>query len=299
MKRTILIVTAAVIAAVSLTGCSQKEPKQCSSEAEVTSMTTTASEIETMPLWTTTSATLSPIYPTDVPEIHKTTTTAKQQTYVDFSWDVMQKSTISGTNDGYTPDITTPINCMNVADSAFSGNESVERASFLNPYTKIGAYAFENCPNLKEVSFPWYIETISPYVFQDCISLQTLELPETVVTIEESAFFGCTGLTGLQLNDGLKSIGKTAFYGCSSLVNVVIPEGVNEIGDYAFGNCRNLLNITIPESVTKCGLYPISGSADLPVEQQNTIQVFVQENSWIDQNFDMCFNGTSCVKVYY
>lgn len=106
------------------------------------------------------------------------------------------------------------------------------------------------------------------------------------------------GMYKLTLHEGLKSIGDTAFYGCSSLINVVIPDGVTEIGDYAFGNCKSLLNITIPESVVKCGLYPASGSADVPVEQQQTIQVFVKEGSWIDQNFDMVFQGIKCLKVY-
>ena len=120
-----------------------------------------------------------------------------------------------------------------------------------------------------------------------------------MTTIEESAFFGCTGLTGLQLNEGLQSIGKTAFYGCSSLTNVYIPDGVIEIGDYAFGNCAKLYNVHIPESVTKCGLYLFSGSADVALEEQQTINIFVKQNSWMDQNFDTVFSGTKCTKVYY
>lgn len=299
MKKSIFTVTAAMITALSFTGCAKTESKQTETTLESVAAAASETATETMPLFTTTAVTMSPIYPTDVPEVHQTTTAPKQQAYVEFQWDTTQKHTVSGTNTAYTPDIMTPIQCMYVADRAFSGNASVERAAFENPYTQIGAYAFENCINLKEVSFPWYMETIAPYTFQDCTSLQTLELPETVTTIGESAFFGCTGMTGLQLNEGLQVIGKTAFYGCSSLTNVYIPDGVTEIGDYAFGNCKNLLNITIPASVTKCGLYPVSGSADLPVEEQNVIQIFLQKESWIDQNFDMVFGGTSCVKVYY
>ena len=300
MKKWIPIALTAVIAVVFCSGCAKKETAQSSSvETETTAAATEKSQITETTTAQTAAATLSPVYPTDVPEIHASTKAPQQQVIADFSWDRIKPNTINGTNEVYTPEITTPIDCLCVADSAFANNESVKSAAFLNPNTEIGSSAFASCTNLQELSLPQYIETISPYAFQDCISLRILELPESVTTIEESAFFGCTSLIQLSMQQGLQKIGTTAFYGCSALSIVSIPEGVTEIGDYAFGNCAALANVYVPASVRNAGLYPFSGSADLAVEEQKSIQIFVKENSWMDVNFDMVCSGTSCVKMYY
>lgn len=67
--------------------------------------------------------------------------------------------------------------------------------------------------------------------------------------------------------------------------HVYILDGVTEIGDHAFGNCAKLYNVHIPESVTKCGLYLFSGSADVALEEQQTINIFVKQSSWRQVNF--------------
>ncbi len=301
-RKYIALLSISCLAVSCLTGCGDKD-KLSDQPVETTVVSETTAAVSTTNFSESTEATTvteNPVYPTDVPEIQNNTTVPASTTpAVNYSWDTIQQNTINGTYDTFTPVVNTPVNCEHVSENAFASNLMVESASFCNPYTEIGAYAFSGCTNLKDLELPGYTETISPYAFQDCTALTKLELPETVTEIGESAFYGCTNLMNVQLNESLKKIDKTAFYGCSSLVNIVLPDSVIEIGDYAFGNCQNLLNITIPASVRKCGLYPVSGSADLSVEKQNTIQVFVQKNSWMDVNFDMVFSGTSCVKVYY
>lgn len=302
-KKGILVLLALSLLCGCFTGC--KKDKEDSKETKETTQTTvvssTVSGTAAKPTETTSISTYAPLYPQDGDTTPSYTTKSKSDessVRVEYSRNALQPTTIDGIAGYYAPVVEIPVDCTKINDNAFENNPTVQTLSFQNPYTEIGSYAFSNCSSLRDVTFPEKLQTISDSAFQDCTGIKELEIPESVESIGNTAFYGCTGMYKLTLHEGLKSIGDTAFYGCSSLINVVIPDGVTEIGDYAFGNCKSLLNITIPESVVKCGLYPASGSADVPVEQQQTIQVFVKEGSWIDQNFDMVFQGIKCLKVY-
>ena len=300
-KKGILFLLSLSLLCGCFTGC--KKNNDDSKKAEETTQTTVVSSTFLDATMNSTETTListhSPLYPEGANTMPTYTTRSDESSaHVEYSRNAMQPTTIDGIAGYYAPVVEIPVDCTKINDNAFENNPTVQTLSFQNPYTEIGSYAFSNCSSLRDVTFPEKLQTISDSAFQDCTGIKELEIPESVESIGNTAFYGCTGMYKLTLHEGLKSIGDTAFYGCSSLINVVIPDGVTEIGDYAFGNCKSLLNITIPESVVKCGLYPASGSADVPVEQQQTIQVFVKEGSWIDQNFDMVFQGIKCLKVY-
>lgn len=155
--------------------------------------------------------------------------------------------------------------------------------------TGIGAYAFEGCTGLTQVTF----KTETPDDTQDPM----------LGTIDKHAFYGCTGLKGIFIPYSVTYIGEEAFAGCSNLEqigvapsnerylsevngqkfnaiidrngqytlysdddddddmtltgfkliagcnNTVIPSGLKCIGKSAFYQCKGITGAVIPEGV--------------------------------------------------
>jgi hypothetical protein len=145
-----------------------------------------------------------------------------------------------------------PANCT-LGDLVFenSGLETVD----VNNEAIFGKYAFQNCKNLKSVTFSGRIREVTEGMFQGCKSLETLRIPDglAVTSIGSHAFNGCSRLSSINIPNGVTSIGNGAFYDCSSLRTVNIPSGVTSIGDSAF-NESGLTSVIIPNSVTKIGI---------------------------------------------
>ena len=158
-----------------------------------------------------------------------------------------------------------------------------------NSVTSIGAYAFDNCISLTNITIPNSVTSIGDYAFNWCSSLTNITIPEGVTSIGRCAFESCSSLTNINVEkenskyssiDGIlfnkdqtiiikfpegkkgtsydipnsvTSIGNDAFFNCYRLTNITIPNSVTNIGNDAFFNCYRLTNITIPNSVTSIG----------------------------------------------
>ena len=117
-----------------------------------------------------------------------------------------------------------------IESDVFKGNPNIKKVKIGAKITSIGNGAFENCINLKDISFVNGI---------------------TALSVGDSAFRGCVSLTKIDLPDTTESIGAYAFY-MSELSAFVIPENVRYIGDYAFAYTK-LTAITIPAKVQTVG----------------------------------------------
>lgn len=93
--------------------------------------------------------------------------------------------------------------------------------------TAVGAEAFYNFHNLKQI-----------------------ELSDSITTIGDSAFLGCEDLESILLPTSLSTIGDTAFSDCRSLDNITLPQGLSEIGADLFAGCSQLENIEVAEGNT-------------------------------------------------
>ena len=116
--------------------------------------------------------------------------------------------------------------------------------------TRIGDYAFTQCPSLASVTIPEGVTSIGNHAFRNCSNLSSITIPEGVTSIGEYVFDGCSGLTSISLPKSLSSIGHCAFAHCVGLSSITIPEGVTSIGDFVFDGCSGLTSITIPTSLT-------------------------------------------------
>ncbi len=154
----------------------------------------------------------------------------------------------------------------------------------LTDVSKINAYTFEGCSNIKNIYLPTSLTSVDSYAFNGCTSLknvyvdsvdfwfnlefantysnpfsyandlyvngellEVLVVPEGINEIKYSAFAGCDSIITVDFsnNTTLKTISNSAFKDCSSLEKIAIPNGV-VIGAAAFADCESLAEVTLP-----------------------------------------------------
>ena len=111
--------------------------------------------------------------------------------------------------------------------------------------TRIKAYAFYGCADLKSVEIPETVTLIGEGAFQDCMRLESLNLPSKIKMIYPYTFDGCTNLKGVTIPAGVTYIGMEAFADCESFESIVIPASVTKIEKFAFMNFSNTSTGTV------------------------------------------------------
>jgi len=177
--------------------------------------------------------------------------------------------------------------------------------------TKIDAYAFNDCYNLKSVKIGNSVKSIGNSAFIDCEELAAITIPNSVTKIEDCAFWGCSKLKSAKIGNNVKSIGDWTFWGCENLTAITIPNSVTKLGygafkeclkiksakigssvknieGYTFGSCKELNQITIPNSVTKIGEFAFSGCTKL-----KSVKIGKSVKSIGSSAFNWCENLTS------
>ena len=123
-----------------------------------------------------------------------------------------------------------------IFDAAFYGSK-VERVVIPNTVTAVGALAFADCKELREVIFSENITSFGEMVFLRCEKLEAVSsIPQGVTDITEGVFSGCKRLKSVELHEGITVIGDEAFYDCTCITELNIPEGLEKIGRNAFAN---------------------------------------------------------------
>ena len=148
--------------------------------------------------------------------------------------------------------------------------------------TTISSSAFNNCPELVEVTIPTTVTSVGSQAFNNCIWLErvnwnavsagspssysyrpftgcgkinTVKFGGQVTAIPAYVCYEMSELTSLTISASVKTIGKAAFCYCTGLTNVVLPDGLTSVGTYAFSNCGNLESINIPSTLTSVNDY--------------------------------------------
>ena len=179
-----------------------------------------------------------------------------------------------------------------IADSAFSGCESLTSVKISNSVTDIGDNAFFDCYGITSIEIPDSVTSIGNWAFIGCNSLTKITvdennlyyssdyygvlfdeaktiivqypvgnsrtsyvIPDSVKSIGDSAFAYCNSLTSIKIPDSVTSIGERAFYSCGSLGSIKIPSSVTNLGDFVFSWCDNLRNVEIVDGVASVSKY--------------------------------------------
>ena len=101
------------------------------------------------------------------------------------------------------------------------------------------------------IKIPDTVSSIGAGAFADCHNLKNISLTKNITEIEKYTFAGCGSLESIVIPNKVKRIGIQAFSD-TAIKSIIIPNGVEEIGASAFSHSA-LESITIPESVVKIG----------------------------------------------
>ncbi|MGM9640328.1 MAG: leucine-rich repeat domain-containing protein [Faecousia sp.] len=103
----------------------------------------------------------------------------------------------------------------------------------------IGECAFEQCGQLKNVTFPCRLKYIGEAAFCQCRSITEVYIPDSVVSVGAHAFQLCTGVTDVVIGKNVSFIGRKAFAG----TNYTAPGNQMHIQRFT------VLNRTVPIDV--------------------------------------------------
>lgn len=170
----------------------------------------------------------------------------------------------------------------------------IKKVVFSEGITSIGASAFENCKNLKEIVLPKSLQSIESRAFAMC-GIKKLEIGIYLGALAGDAFIGCElddikiasgnpylstdqyGVifnkdktllilysNGFKMNDyavpaSVKMIGENAFEGNLYISSLTLSEGLTEIGNNAFKGCENLRKVRFPKGFYRIGVRSFSG----------------------------------------
>lgn len=123
-----------------------------------------------------------------------------------------------------------------VASGALAGNDKITSVSAPN-VTKVGAYAFADCKNLRSAAFG-ALNEIGAHAFENDGLLTDITFAATAKSIGDYAFAGCSGIEAVTIGDGA-TVGKYAFNDATNVETVTIGNGAT-IGENAFGCAVNL-----------------------------------------------------------
>ena len=126
-----------------------------------------------------------------------------------------------------------------IKKSAFDSCDTITEVVIPASVTKIGDFAFRNCPRLEKAVLGCVAE-IGNSLFEDCVSLKTVILPDGTVEIPTFMLKGCVSLGGISIPETVRIIRDEAFFGCSSLSEIRLPSGLKSICAGAFSGCTSL-----------------------------------------------------------
>ena len=180
-----------------------------------------------------------------------------------------------------------PNGVTSIAESAFSGCETLKAISFPSSVTSIGAEAFHDCRNLESLMIPSTLTSIGSRAFTECFGLTSIVvedgnpnydsrgncnalietstnilltgcmntvIPDNVLEIGNSAFLDVS-MASITIPNSVTTIGNSAFWRNTSLTSVVIPNSVTSIGSEAFNICMAMTTVTLGSGITTIGSY--------------------------------------------
>ena len=126
--------------------------------------------------------------------------------------------------------------------------------------TAISSTAFNNCPDLEEVTIPSSVTSIGNKAFNSCVWLERIywnakNCGAFSSSYSDHPFYNCNKINTVVFGNEVQTIPAYACYSMSNLASVTIPSSVTKIGSNAFAYCKALTSVTLPNSITLIGSY--------------------------------------------
>lgn len=143
--------------------------------------------------------------------------------YLTFADPVVRNYWANSTyGDGTGIDITSAASVLNIPNSAFKNNTSIETFDELGTYfpncTTINQDAFSGCSNLTSIDLS-NITTVNRGAFQNCTKLESLDFTSNLTTLGRECFAGCSSLKCIDLS-GVTLDSYAQFNACTSLIDL-------------------------------------------------------------------------------
>ena len=160
----------------------------------------------------------------------------------------------------------------NSSYKAFSGNfNGIITNLILSGKSLLSNYCFQNCRNLKTVSFGEGITNIPAYAFQGWWRIKGVTLSSNVTSIGTHGTSLCTSMLNVSLPESLVTLSAYAFYYALSLKSVIIPSSVTVIKNQIFFSAGALNRVELQGNVTQIGTEPFYGSTVKSIDVPATV----------------------------
>lgn len=137
--------------------------------------------------------------------------------------------------------------------------DNIKKVVIEEGITNICEFAFSNCGNLTNVSFPESLKVIPTEAFNNA-NIDSVVIPVNVESIEAEAFSNCD-LSKVTFAPGskLKTFSRHASFSDNPrLTSIEIPDGVDTIGTRCFEN-TGLSDVVLPPKLTEVSISSFSG----------------------------------------
>ena len=167
-------------------------------------------------------------------------------------------------------------NTESICRLCFYSNKLITSIIFPSSINEIGVGAFQSCTSLTSVKWEGDM-VLSSSIFEECPNLKELSYKSICKKIPHSAFRSCSSLTSLDLSS-VEEIEYYAFNGCKSLNKITLPS-IQSIAKYAFNDCENISLLTLGSDISTIESNTFDGCiidslAILPSETKITIGKF-------------------------
>ena len=156
------------------------------------------------------------------------------------------------------------VNSAGIDGGAFDNCANLKTVTFEEGTTEIAEGLFAGCTGIEQITIPNTVTVIESGAFGGCINLKEIDVPNSVTEIQRSAFEYCSSLKTAKLSGNLESIGVYAFDNCTSLTEVHLSNILKEIPSSTFSGCKKLTTINFPSTLTTIGNSAFSGCESLP-----------------------------------
>ena len=157
--------------------------------------------------------------------------------------------------------------------------DKITKVSLGDNITKIGKYAFDNCPNLTYIDIPQTIEIIGERAFANCSSLNKVDFHDNISIIKNEK--------GEEVPFSL-SVGNYAFYYCKNLEEIILPVQTTIIGQEIITGTK-ITNIIIPKNIIKNDSW---NSSSGPFTYANNLETVIFEEGTKNIPDYICCSGS-------
>ena len=174
-------------------------------------------------------------------------------------------------------------------DGPFENCEQLKNVSFEKGTTQVAQFLFAGCTGLETISIPDTVTKISQDAFWKCINLKKVKLSNSIIDIEGGAFADCTELSDVNLSTGLKEIERHAFRN-TAITNIEIPKSLEKAynststeyePDGPFENCEQLKNVSFEKGTTQVAQFLFAGCTGLEtISIPDTVTKISQDAFW-------------------